>query len=48
MQQDEQAKAAAPEIKPARLNRSGPNVLQFMDANQLSSTGTTLGEPTYV
>ncbi|ORX53024.1 hypothetical protein BCR36DRAFT_349794 [Piromyces finnis] len=48
MQQDDQANAFATEIKPARLNRSGPNVLEFRDASELSSTGTTLGEPTYV
>ncbi|ORX86806.1 hypothetical protein BCR32DRAFT_264693 [Anaeromyces robustus] len=41
MQQDEKST----EIKPARLNRSGPNILQFADPSQLSSTGTTLGEP---
>jgi len=46
MQQDETNKAV--EIKPARLNRNGPNILQFMDPSQLSATGTTLGEPAYI
>jgi len=46
MKEEEQNKTV--EIKPARLNRNGPNILEFMDASQLSSTGTTLGEPTYV